>query len=521
MVSVNLLRGSSAQGADKPEAPEKNEDKAPSQAGVQPSVLGQTSQSSSAPVVSFSTESRILARSLEDDPSGDTSDETDGAGDRDPGPEGTTGAPDGGDTGDDDAESPDTGSRTGLAGIGRSDVSDLVSILTGNGSSAESDDATDEGDDANASDGDRTNDAGDVLVYEAPGPDGEPNGHDEAVANAVENNTDGDNEGEIITEFIEPGDISEANDELFAQFEDGDITYEEYLQQFIALDAAAVVDDTSARVEEALDDPDDETRVLNISAGLSLTGYVGSYDPDAPDGPGLASAVAADEDFQEAVFGRTLDDPNALNVNSEDFDAEAYSQLLAFTRDSLQAEGSAFQESVDNYQSVTERAADEGLTVVVAAGNEHDELVNQADLGVEVEQGDDFNFLGLSDHVVSVAASDDATGEIAFFSSGGTAADNPFGPTVAINGVDEESVGDEFFVEGDSGTDTGTSFAAPQISALIHEMLEQNPDLTYDEIVELLQSGAEDTEFPDAAEGAGIITDPDAIIGSVEVPQAA
>lgn len=177
---------------------------------------------------------------------------------------------------------------------------------------------------------------------------------------------------------------------------------------------------------------------------------------------------------------------------------EVSEAITRYVDERLDTPGSKYQEARQKYQESTRNAAANGVTVVVAAGNEHE-------LNAVFERstpGGDTNFLAQSDSVISVAASDDQDTQslqddtIGDFSSHG---DGVYNPTIATDGVG---------IETEFGEQDGTSFAAPKVAAVIAQLQKQNPNLTFDQIKGILQGTAVDTQASHLAEGAGILNEP-------------
>ncbi len=182
--------------------------------------------------------------------------------------------------------------------------------------------------------------------------------------------------------------------------------------------------------------------------------------------------------------------------------------ISTYVDNRLDAPDSAFQQARARYQASTRNATENGIVVVVAAGNEHE--LN----GVfpRTTPGGDTNFLAQSPDVISVAASDDQDtpqlqdDTIGSFSSWG---DGTYNPTVATDGVG---------VKTRFGPQDGTSFASPKAAAIIARMQQQNPNLSVAHIKAILQQTAVDTQASPLAEGAGILNPDAALYASTPSP---
>ncbi|WP_303673417.1 S8 family serine peptidase [Vampirovibrio chlorellavorus] len=182
--------------------------------------------------------------------------------------------------------------------------------------------------------------------------------------------------------------------------------------------------------------------------------------------------------------------------------------ISTYVDNRLDAPDSAFQQARARYQASTRNAAQSGVAVVVAAGNEH--ALNE--VFPRATPGGDTNFLAQSADVISVAASDDQNtpqlqdDTIGSFSSWG---DGAYNPTIATDGVG---------VETQFGPQDGTSFAAPKVAAIIARMQQQNPNLSVAQLKAILQQTAVDTQADPLAEGAGILNPEAALYASAPSP---
>jgi serine protease len=145
----------------------------------------------------------------------------------------------------------------------------------------------------------------------------------------------------------------------------------------------------------------------------------------------------------------------------------------------------------DIYDRAVEYADENGVLTVASAGNgstERDEYGpgSQVHLGVSaVESGDDSTLAGFSN-----------TGDYVDLTAPGTSYFN----TETAYPADLET--------GDPSTDTytgfsGTSMAAPVVSGVAGLALSADPDLTLDELVRVLETGARDVGLTEKEQGAG------------------
>ncbi len=153
-------------------------------------------------------------------------------------------------------------------------------------------------------------------------------------------------------------------------------------------------------------------------------------------------------------------------------------------------------EDLDGDTGVTTRAVDRaaqlGMTVVVSAGNSG--CASPDDCWYYVNTPAD------ADSAVTVGAVGPDS-SLADFSSRGPTADGRRKPDVAVQG--EEVVA----AWNDDGYARvgGTSFASPQVTAVVAQMLQLNPDLSPIEVRRLLRHTASQSDAPDNRIGWGIV----------------
>lgn len=229
-----------------------------------------------------------------------------------------------------------------------------------------------------------------------------------------------------------------------------------------------------------------DASVINGSLGYSRNDIYVDILGSLKENPELAKEMGLKPDDIKNL--ETDKDGNLL------IDEKVGKAIAKYVDDRMDAKDSAYQKAKAEYQEITQNAADNGVTIVVAAGNEHElNSVFERD-----NPGGDTNFLAQSHSVISVAATDNNGTKqidddtIADFSSRG---DGEFNPTVATNGVN---------VKTENGEVNGTSFSAPKVAAIVARLQKENPHLSFEQIKELLQESAFDSDAPELAEGAGI-----------------
>jgi hypothetical protein len=280
---------------------------------------------------------------------------------------------------------------------------------------------------------------------------------------------DGVTHGDNVTQVVQDNSTAEATQ--IRQIETGGSSGGGSLEERIANRATGLLNSTSDGIEAILKNPGN-IEVINQSQSVSEIRVV--------------------DDMWDSVKG----DPEARGDLAEELglprDAEEKDiiQGLVDKVDEVFEGSEEIAEAKERYDDVSQQLEDKGILHVVTAGNTGDELAAWDAMGITHD--DDFtNSVLFNDHTIVVAAS---TGQdpdgIANFS---TPSDHV---TLAVDGTDIPVV---------SGTSNGTSFAAPQVSAVISEMRKINPDLTNDQIRDMLKKASTDTAASSREEGAGIL----------------
>jgi serine protease AprX len=162
--------------------------------------------------------------------------------------------------------------------------------------------------------------------------------------------------------------------------------------------------------------------------------------------------------------------------------------------------------SEDPMVTIVEKAWDEGIVVVVAAGNE----------------GPDANSIsspGISPKVITVGAMDDKNtivrtdDQVASFSSRGPTVDGLTKPDILTPGVNiislrsPNSYLDKLNKSARVGTDyfslSGTSMATPICAGIVALILQSNPGFTPNQVKQRLMAAAENWNLPPDTQGSG------------------
>ena len=248
------------------------------------------------------------------------------------------------------------------------------------------------------------------------------------------------------------------------------------VNNYIDILSSSLLDDLTEGIERNIDSGTIEGQVINVSLGFGRT------------------------DIYEQIYDLANENPEIQNIVKDgNTENNLYQSVVNYVDNHIDTEDSAFNQSLANYQRFTEEAASEGTFIVVSAGNSRDNITERSD--ITFLPGAESNFLTMSEHVISVAASAEnnpgviSDNTVTNFSSHGN---GEFNPTVS-------AIGEDIHVAGFDQPVRGTSFSAPQISGLIYRILKENPDMTFDQVVAYLQNNAFDTSSSVEAEGAGFI----------------
>ncbi len=174
---------------------------------------------------------------------------------------------------------------------------------------------------------------------------------------------------------------------------------------------------------------------------------------------------------------------------------------LVSRSDSIHRRDPAVRESIEELRLLQSEAADQGHIHVISAGNQGALEREMKALGVAIPGGFFTNELVGPDSIV-VGAADDGTREARSGRPAGVAgiASPNAGAHISADAVDRPMM-----VEGQQQYHTGSSYAAPQVSSLVVDMLRQTPDLSRDQILNQLRAQASPLPGSEAYVGAGVV----------------
>ncbi len=151
------------------------------------------------------------------------------------------------------------------------------------------------------------------------------------------------------------------------------------------------------------------------------------------------------------------------------YDCKIINLSLTFTSSS----GEMDPDQVKLFNEAVDKAYEKGAIIIAAAGN-------------NAKKGNPKAYPASCDHVISVAAVD-KNEEWADFSCYNDMVD------ISAPGVSVYlPVGNAYSVSSSYGFKSGTSFSSPHVAAAAAILMEQNPDLTYDEFMEIIKATSKD-----------------------------
>ncbi len=228
---------------------------------------------------------------------------------------------------------------------------------------------------------------------------------------------------------------------------------------------------TSNNMEQILDDPNSQVRVINQSQSMSSADVTHHLLSVAGQDPQVRSRL-----IQELGL-------------PEDCSKQQFVQALANRVRNVEQNSPRVRAEKERYQALSEEAADRGINHVVAAGNNGEEATALRRLGVEVPP-DYFTSVLENEHTTSVGALNrNGTGPTSFSAPNAE---------IAARGQDVLTTAD-----GKVDHVNGTSFSAPQVAARMALMRRQNPYLSAQETEDILKDTASPVAGDPSQAGAG------------------
>lgn len=226
----------------------------------------------------------------------------------------------------------------------------------------------------------------------------------------------------------------------------------------------SLLDSTSDSLETILQD--DDIRVITQSQSVS----------DARVTMQLLGVAGQDPQAREALVTQ-------LGL-SPDCSEKELAQALADRVDQVHADSQRIKAAQSRYDDLSARVDEQGIVYTVSAGNDGEFARHLDQLGVQVDE--DFHRSAFDNGHNTVVGASDGQGNPASF----TTPDG--GAEVAMDGVAVEAT-----VNGEHASQNGTSFSTPLVAALTLQMLQLNPNLSDEQVEEILkasgQPGHEDT----------------------------
>lgn len=194
------------------------------------------------------------------------------------------------------------------------------------------------------------------------------------------------------------------------------------------------------------------------------------------------------------------------NLESRLEKRELLSRLLEMS-DRIYNEDEAVLQARQRLRDLQDQLHERGFIHVISAGNQGHLYRDMVELGVDIPSNFFTNDFA-SEHSIIVGAADNHSQQVRGQNLGVANLANPnAGAHIAADGVDRPLT-----VDGKFGHHSGSSYAAPQVSNEILDMLRMDTDITRDEVLQQLQRAATPVPGAESFLGAGILAHPDMLL---------
>ena len=228
---------------------------------------------------------------------------------------------------------------------------------------------------------------------------------------------------------------------------------------------------------------------------------------------GASQSRAVDPIYYRAIrdndFGIKLQEQLGMeptNLESRLEKRELLQRLLQ-RADDIYSQDEAVLQARERLRGLQDRLHEKGFIHVISAGNQGHLYRDMVELGVDIP-ADFFTNDFASEHSIIVGAADNQSKEVRGERLGVANLANPnAGAHIAADGVDRPLT-----VDGNFGHHSGSSYAAPQVSNEILDMLRTDTNITRDEVLQQLQRAATPVPGAESFLGAGILAHPDMLL---------
>ncbi len=254
------------------------------------------------------------------------------------------------------------------------------------------------------------------------------------------------------------------------------------VEELVRTGVTGVLGQTTEVMRDILSDPDSQVEVVNQSMGWSPIVAIEQ----------TIRIAQANPEWAAQEFG----------VDPTTIPGEEFLQLVADRVMGVVENDPVVQQTIEEFDQVSEQVTDAGIIHVVAAGN----------------SGEVSRFLPLDEEVFHNLLANEHNTVVGAVNGNGTPADPTDDEIAPFTSPNPHT---DFVMEGSVGQHQGTSFSAPRVAAMAYHLLSRNPDLTPEQFEELVASTAFDLpDVPERFDGAGVVVPPAVLAALGGVPSA-